>query len=223
MTVRNANSAPIDGTALKSLRIANEISQETLAVLLDVHAGTLETWETGTPVPESMTERIANVSLMIRYASRAAWKHRTFSTSGMEILLDRDLRIAAISRTALNTPFRELGFDVPASLFVGSHIHNALPSLDCKLVLNYGTGLNDLVDIGFFEGRVRFVRIAAEINFGLYAYCGVFEYWPVETCDAGIIVRQVSVLDLSRHTSLRKPGILVESTEIGWQDRQAGG
>ncbi|MBP6012500.1 MAG: hypothetical protein KBA31_09760 [Alphaproteobacteria bacterium] len=223
MSFRNAKLTPVDGLALKALRIANEISQEVLAALLDVHAGVLENWEAGASVPASMTERIGNVSLMIRHASRAAWKHRTFSTSGMEILLDRDLRIAAISRTALNTPFRELGFDAPTSLFVGSHIHNVLPSLDCTLVLNHGTGLNDLVDIGFFEGRVRFVRIAAEINFGLYAYCGVFEYWPVETCDAGIVVRQVSVLDLSRQTSLRKPGILVEGTEIGWQDRQAGG
>lgn len=217
MNHHDARPAAIDGPTLKALRIGHEISQDTLATLFGVGADVVQSWEAGAPVPATLVKRAQNVSLLISHASRAAWKHRTFATSGMEILLDRNLRIAAISRTALNTPFPEFGFDLPSSLFVGSHIHNALPNLDCTLVVNYGTGLSDLEEIGFFEGRVQFVRIAAEINFGLYAYCGVFEYWPVDTCDAGVIVRQVSVLDLSRRTKLRKPGILVEGTEIGWR------
>lgn len=215
MIERTASTAPIDGRALKDLRIANEVSREAFARLLDVPAATLDAWEGGAAIPAAIAAHIAHVTMLVRHNSLSAWKHRVASASGMEILIGADLRIAAISRMALNTPFaRELNIDIPSSIFLGAHMHSVLPNLDCTLVVNRGTGLNDLIDIGFFEGEIRFVRIAAEINFGLYAYCGVFEYWPIETCDVGIVARQVSVLDLAKRTSLRQPGILVQGVEI---------
>lgn len=215
MIERTASTAPVDGRTLKDLRAANEVSREAFARLLDVPAATLDAWEDGASVPAAMAAHIAHVSLLVRHNSLSAWKHRVASASGMEILIGADLRIAAISRMALNTPFaRELNIDIPASVFLGAHMHRVLPNLDCTLVVNHGAGLNDLIDIGFFAGEIRFVRIAAEINFGLYAYCGVFEYWPIETCDTGIVARQVSVLDLAKRTSLRQPGILVHGVEI---------
>lgn len=215
MIERTAADGAIDGRALKDLRVANEVSREALARLLDVPGATLDAWEGGAAVPAAMAERIAHVSLLVRHNSLAAWKHRVALASGMEILIGADLKIAAISRMALNTPFaRELKIDIPASVFLGAHMHSVLPNLDCTLVVNHGAGLNDLIDIGFFAGAIRFVRIAADINFGLYAYCGVFEYWPIETCDAGIVARQVSVLDFTKRTSLRQPGILVHGVDI---------
>lgn len=219
MIERKTSTAAIDGRALKDLRVANEVSREAFARLLDVPADTLDAWEDGAGVPAAMTDRISRVSLLVRHNSLSAWKHRVASASGMEILIDADLKIAAISRVALNTPFaRELKIDMPASVFLGAHMHSVLPSLDCTLVVNHGAGLNDLIDIGFFSGAIRFVRIAADINFGLYAYCGVFEYWPIETCDAGIVARQVSMLDIGKRTSLRQPGILVHGVEIARVD-----
>jgi hypothetical protein len=215
MIERTAADGDIDGRALKDLRVASEVSREAFARLLDVPENVLDVWEGGAAVPAAMAERIAHVSLLVRHNSLAAWKHRVALASGMEILIGADLKIAAISRVALNTPFaRELKIDIPASVFLGAHMHSVLPNLDCTLVVNHGTGLNDLIDIGFFAGEIRFVRIAADINFGLYAYCGVFEYWPIETCDAGIVARQVSVLDLAKRTSLRQPGILVHGVDI---------
>lgn len=215
-------AAELDGSGLRALRIANEISRETFARLLGVTGDVLGGWEDGAPVPIAYAGRIADVALLVRHASRAAWRQRIDCASGIEILIDADLRIAAISRTARNTPFaREFGFDFPASMFVGAHMHSVLPNLDCVLIEKHGTGLNDLVDIGFFAGAIRFVRITAEINFGLYAYCGAFEYWPIETCDAGILARQLSLLDLERRTSLRQPGILVQRIEIVRRDTGA--
>jgi DNA-binding XRE family transcriptional regulator len=219
MIERKPSTAGIDGRTLKDLRIANEVSREAFAQLLDVPAATLDAWEDGAAIPDAMASRIAHVSRLVRHNSLSAWKHRVALASGMEILIGADLRIAAISRVALNTPFaRELKIDIPASVFLGAHMHSVLPNLDCTLVVNHGTGLNDLLDIGFFAGEIRLVRIAAEINFGIYAYCGVFEYWPIETCDAGIVARQVSVLDLTKRTSLRQPGILVQDVEIARSD-----
>lgn len=215
-------AAEIDGRNLKALRMENDVSRETFARLLGVPGDVLGDWEDGAPVPVAYAGRIADVALLVRHASRAAWRQRIDGASGIEILVDADLRIAAISRTARNTPFaREFGFDFPASVFVGAHMHSVLPNLDCVLIEKHGTGLNDLVDIGFFAGAIRFVRITAEINFGLYAYCGAFEYWPIETCDAGILARQLSLLDLERRTSLRQPGILVQRIEIVRRDAKS--
>lgn len=202
------------GADLKALREAHDVPRATMADLIGVSESQLSDWEDGAPLPPAFTQSVQSACRMVRLASFSAWKQRVAAASGVEILLDRDLRIAALSKLAINTPFPELKFDVPASLFLGAHIHRVLPGLDCKLVVNHGTGLNDLYEIGFFDGRVRFVRIMAEINFGRYAYCGAFEYWPVGTCDAGTVVRQVSIIDLDRRTVLKKPGILVERTEI---------
>lgn len=209
------NGFGIDGAALKALRTLHGVSAEAMARLLGVAGDTLAAWEAGEPIPAAALASVRTAAFAIRFNSRSAWMQRVSLASGMEILLDPTLRMAALSRVARNTPYAEkLGLDLPANLMLGKHLHAFLPNLDCTMIQTHGAGLNDLYEIGFFTGEITLVRITAEINFGLYDYCGHFEYWPVATCDAGTLVHQISFVDTSRRTVLRKPGILVQSTEI---------
>ena len=151
------------------------------------------------------------LAMRMAHGSLAAWKRRVAASSGYELLVDRTLTILAVNAAAAR-PAKGTMHD--AALFVGRKYNAILPSLDCALIETHGNGIDDLVAIGFFEGKIRCVRICVETNVGTLASVGVREFWPVETADAGIVAHCI-VHDRNDITPvLTRPGIHVHWREV---------
>ena len=89
-----------------------------------------------------------------------------------------------------------------------------LLGVDAALIETHGNGIDDLVSIGFFDGKIRCVRFCAEMNIGTLVRTGVREFWPVETADAGIVAHCILHDRNDVAPVLTRPGIHVHWREI---------
>jgi len=205
------------GGLLAKMRADHALTSDRLAALLAASPGTLAQWENGrVPVSRAVEFKILQLSRRLSFASLESWKFRVGAASGPELLMDRTLMILTVSPAMLLQRAFEVGSDMilPSGFLVGRHINDVLPSLDCNLILNRGTGLSELHDIGFFQGRVRCVRMCAELNFGPVTRHGVGEFWPVDTVDAGIAAHLLLHADRCAKNTLRAPGVIVHWSQI---------
>jgi hypothetical protein len=215
-TLISARTVPIAGILAK-MRLDHALTPERLAALFGVPASVLKAWECdGVSVSRAIEQQAHDLARRLSYASLAAVKFRTGKTTRPELLMDRELTVLTVSPGMLLQRTRDGRSEVqlPPGFFVGRHINDILPSLDCNLILTPGSGLNELHDIGFFARRVRCVRICAELCFGDITSHGVGEFWPTETVDAGVLVQLTLHATHAAKNTLRTPGVVVHWTEI---------
>jgi len=217
MTRANLEAAARVGALLAQLRSDHVLTIDRIAGLLGEQPGIVAGWEAGrAQVPEHATAKIEHLAGRLNFASLQSWKERVTRAHGLETLIGRDLRILAVSAAVLvetDAPGgRQLTF--PRESFLGKHCNDLLPTLDCNLILSHGAGFNDLDAVGLFDGRVRCVRYSAELNYGPFARIGVYEFWPVETVDAGIVAHHLCHPHAEQKPTLRVPGVVVHWSEI---------
>ncbi len=210
------HSVHVDGLLAK-LRADHALTSDCLAALLGTSAGTLAQWESGrVPVSRAVEFEILRLARRLSFAGLESWKFRIGAASGPELLMDRSLTILTVSPAMLSQRAFEDGSPLilPSRSMVGRHVNDILPNLDCNLILNRGAGLSELHDIGFFQSRVRCVRICVELNFGPFTRHGVGEIWPVDTVDAGIAAHLLLHADRRAKNTLRAPGVIVHWSQI---------
>jgi DNA-binding XRE family transcriptional regulator len=214
--IPSKRTAPIAGLLAK-IRTDHALSSQTLAALLGVSQATLATWEQeAAPLSDTVGARVRHLRRQLAHAGFESWKFRVARGGAPELLLDRALRIVTVSPTMLTQHAFEEGSDMRLewTTFVGRHVNDILPSLDCNLLLTHGTGLAELHDIGFFQRRVRCVRICAELNFGTFVRHGVGEIWPVDTIDAGVVAHLILHPNRVAKTMQRPAGVVVHWSQI---------
>lgn len=206
--VRAALAGLVEGYGLDLARVA---------ALVGAPAETLERLMRGLASPDDdLARRIDGFASAMAYNSLQAWKARVSASSGYEMLIDRTLTVIAVngSHAALGGRRARAQGTVDPALFLGHKYNALLPSLDCTLIETHGNGIDDLVPLGFFEGRLRRVRFCAEINAGPVTRNGVHEIWPVETADEGIIAHAALHERNDMPRVLTSPGIHVHWREV---------
>lgn len=217
MTRANLEGAARVSALLAQLRSDHALTSERIAGLLGEQPGAVTGWEAGhTQASEDAMAKIQHLAGRLNFASQQRWKERVTRAHGLETLIGRDLRILAVSAGVLvetdPSSGRQLSF--PREYFLGKSCNELLPTLDCNLILTHGAGFNDLDAVGLFDGRVRCVRYSAELNYGRFARVGVYEFWPVETVDAGIVAHHLCHPHTDQKPTLRVPGVVVHWSEI---------
>ncbi len=160
-----------------------------------------------------VARKVAALAQRMAYNSFAAWQRRISASSGYEVLIDRTLTIVAVNGANPASYRGKAQSPIGPHLFLGRKYNDILPSLDCTLIQTQGSGIEDLLTIGFFDGKIRCVRLCAEINAGPFVRTGVHEFWPIETEDAGIVAHSILHRgDMPR--VLAGPGIHVYWREI---------
>jgi hypothetical protein len=211
----SAHEAARVRAVLASLIAAYRLDLDVIAAGTGVPVETLERVQAGLTSPgEDRARRIDQFAAAMAHNSLDAWKARISASSGYELLVDRTLTILAVNGTNQALRGRTVQGTLDPSLFVGRTYNSILPSLDCALIETHGNGIDDLVPLGFFEGRVRCVRFCAEINAGPVTCVGVREFWPVETADAGIVAHAVLHDRYDVPKVLKLPGIYVHWREV---------
>lgn len=186
-----------------------------IGALVDEPVESLQRVQAGLVSPgEDLARRVDALCGAMAYNSLEAWKARVSGSSGYEMLVDRTMTILAASGAQAAPGGRTAQVTVDPSLFVGRTCNSVLPTLDCTLIETHGNGVDDLVPLGFFEGRLRCVRFCAEINSGPLTRIGVREFWPVETADAGIVAHGMLHDRQDMPRVLKRPGIYVHWREI---------
>jgi hypothetical protein len=217
MTRSSFNAAARAGSLLARMRNDHMLTSERVAGLLGEPPGTVAGWEAGRATPsDSAAARIEVLASQLDFASLQRWKERVTRSRGLEMLIGRDLSILAVSAPVLTEASNSSAGKplLQTDSFLGRNANEFLPTLDCNLILRHGAGLKDLDAVGMFDGRVRCVRYSAELNYGSFARIGVFEFWPVETVDAGIVAHHVCHPLVDRKPTLSAPGIAVHWREI---------
>lgn len=204
--VREALAGLVEGYGLDVVRIAALVGapEEMLQRLMD-----------GLAFPDDdLAQRINAFAFAMAYNSLQAWKARVSASAGYEMLIDRTLRVIAINGSNAAMGGRRAQGTLDPVLFLGHKYNALLPSLDCTLIETHGNGIDDLVSLGFFEGRVRCVRFCAEIQAGPITRSGVHEIWPVETADEGIVAHAALHERSDMARVLTAPGVLVHWREV---------
>lgn len=195
--------------SLSFLRATYGLDHVGIAVLADTSLELVAAIDAGhARPPADFQHRIEMLKRRMAFASRQAWCQRVEASHGYDMLLDQDLKVIAV------TQHSTLGrLKIPRGFFVGRAFNTLLPALDCRLIETHGNGIDDLRTNGFFEGRIACVRFCAEINTGLIVRSGVFEFHPVETVDAGILVHHIMHRRSDIPQQLTGPGIHVHWRE----------
>jgi DNA-binding XRE family transcriptional regulator len=202
---------------LAKIRAEHGLASDRLAALLGVSTQTLSHWELEHAVVSTDVEgKILSLRRRLDFAGLEAWKFRIRVATRPELLIDRSLTILAVSQPMLLQRTFEDGSEVALHVgyFVGRHVNDVLPTLDCNLVLTRGSGLNELHDIGFFQGRVRCLRICAALHFGSLTREGLGEFWPIETADGGVLAQLTLHPARIKTSAPRQAGVVVHWTQI---------
>jgi hypothetical protein len=202
---------------LARLRSDHALTSERIAGLLGEPHAVVAGWESGrAQASDADAARIQHLAGRLNFASLQRWKERVTRARGLEMLIARNLEILAVSDAVLvnseTSGARRVTF--PRENFVGRNANLLFPTLDCNLILHHGAGLKDLDAVGIFDGRVRCVRYSAELNYGRFARVGVFEFWPVETVDGGLVVQHLCHVHPTQQPVLPRPGVVVHWSEI---------
>lgn len=201
--------------ALAGLVAGYGLDVERIAALVGAPEGTLQRLMQGLASPdESLAGRIDAFAFTMALNSLQAWKARVSAGSGYEMLIDRTLTVIGVTGANAALGRRRTQGVLDPSLFLGHKYNALLPSLDCTLIETHGSGIDDLVPLGFFEGRIRCVRFCAEINVGPVTRNGVHEIWPVETADEGIVGHAALHERNEMPRVLTAPGIHVHWREV---------
>lgn len=195
--------------SLSLLRATYGLDHAGIAVLTDTSPELVADVDAGkVRPPADFQHRIETLKRRMAFASRQAWCHRVEASHGYDMLLDQELKVIAVTQQGT------LGrLKIPRGFFAGRAFNTLLPALDCRLIETHGNGIDDLKTNGFFEGRIACVRFCAEINMGLVVRSGVFEFHPVETVDAGILVHHIMHRRSDIPRLLTGPGIHVHWRE----------
>ena len=191
------------------------LTAERIADLIDEPAAAIGHVLAGAAKPSrEIAQKVEHLMLNMAHNSLHAWMQRVNASAGYEILIDRTLTIVAVNGATPGIRQRGTQGHLDPALFIGRKYNSMLPSLDCALIETHGNGIEDLVKLGFFDGKIRCVRFCAEINIGTFARIGVREFWPVSTFDAGVVAHGIlhDSNDLPR--ALSAPGIFVHWREI---------
>lgn len=201
--------------ALAGLVDAYGLDVERIAALVGAPEGMLQRLMHGLASPDvDLARRIDAVAFAMALNSLQAWKARVSASSGYEMLIDRTLTVIAVNGANAVPGRRKAQGALGPAFFLGQKYNVLLPSLDCTLIETHGSGIDDLVPLGFFEGRIRCVRFCAEINAGPLTRNGVHEIWPVETADEGIIAHAALHERNDMPRVLTSPGIHVHWREV---------
>jgi predicted transcriptional regulator len=200
---------------LARLTSVHELDLAQVADLLGEPQAAVELYASGHAAPaRAVAAAVEALALRMAHGSLAAWKRRVAASSGYELLVDRTLTILAVNGAAPGLARRTTQGVLDPSLFIGRKYNAILPSLDCALIETHGNGIDDLIAIGFFDGKIRCVRFCAEMNIGTLVRTGVREFWPVETADAGIVAHCILHDRNGVAPLLTRPGIHVHWREI---------
>ena len=200
---------------LACLMSAHALTPARIAELIGEPQDALGCVVAGATAPSrSLAAKIERLTLDMAHNSLTAWKRRVGASAGYELLLDRELTILAVNGATPGARQRRTqGYQDP-SLSIGRKYNSILPSLDCALIETHGNGIDDLLTIGFFDGKIRCVRFCAEVNFGRLVRVGIREFWPVTTADAGIVAHAILHDDNEMPRTLSQPGIHVHWREV---------
>lgn len=200
---------------LERLIVVHALTPERIAALLDEPGSVIGHILAGAVKPSrELAQKVEHLMLNMSHNSLHAWKQRVGASAGYELLIDRSLTILAVNGSISGVRQRGTQGYLDPALFIGRNYNSILPSLDCALIETHGNGIEDLIKLGFFDGKIRCVRFCAEINIGKVARVGVREFWPVETADAGIVAHAVLHDSNDMPRALSAPGILVHWREI---------
>jgi transcriptional regulator with XRE-family HTH domain len=168
---------------VRAHRIAQNQNQQEFAKALGVSQQTISRWESGGQTPDpSIQEQLKRQLSATALGSTAFWKHRVRESVGLEVLVDRDMVVLAMSKGA---KLLLIG-DQDAS--EGETLIAMLPKTEAVKDLNEETAsLGQFQNMGFFDGLVRSVRVDAEWHLHVGSFLCKTDVWPILTSEQTII------------------------------------
>jgi DNA-binding transcriptional regulator YiaG len=178
-------------------RARRVLTQNQLAEMLRVSKQTVSRWESGRQAPEhAALDVLRSVIGFTTLATRAAWCERVSASRGVEVLLERDWRCAAMSER-----FRALT-DTGLESLLGKSLRT-LPAVG-----RHGVALDEAA---FFDGGVRMVR--AEMFTKRGQHIAEIDVWAVLVDDDQIVAHFVAQPTRSTPRFRRVEDILIRDVQ----------
>lgn len=168
---------------VRAHRLSKNLNQGEFARVMQVSQQTVSRWESGAQTPDPAIQDVLRKQLRITALnSLAFWKHRVSAARTHDLLIARDMSILAASKSALQL------FQGDGLAIIGSRLTEVLPY--SKMAVPHPPPMNSieqLRDIGFFDGLIRSVRLSAEWHMQSGSCACNSDIWPILTSEQTIL------------------------------------